>query len=51
MNEDDKLFLKMIYDPSLREGLLERLERLELLSSFLEVLSETRQGNVCHSLK
>lgn len=41
MSEQDRLFLKMIHDPELREGLLERLEKLGLLSAFLQVENET----------
>lgn len=41
MNEMDKLFLKMIHDPALRKDLLVRLERLGLLSAFLEIENET----------
>ena len=43
MNENDKLFLQMIHDPLLRAGLLERLEKLGLLSAFLEIENETTQ--------
>ena len=41
VNEMDKLFLKMIHDPALREDLLVRLEKLGLLSAFLEIENET----------
>lgn len=41
MNEIDKLFLKMIHDPALRTDLLARLEKLGLLSAFLEIENET----------
>ena len=41
MNEMDKLFLKMIHDPALRKDLLVRLEKLGLLSAFLEIENGT----------
>ena len=41
MNEEERLFLKMLHDETLRANLLARLEQLELLSSFLEVENET----------
>lgn len=42
MNNQDKMFLEMIHSPDLIVGLLERLERLGLLSAFLEAGNETR---------
>ena len=41
MSEEDKRFLQMIYDPALRKDLLARLERLGLLSAFLEIENGT----------
>ena len=41
ITEEDKQFLRMIYDPILRADLLVRLEKLGLLSAFLEVENET----------
>ena len=43
ITEEEKMFLRMIYDPVLREDLQARLERLGLLSAFLEVESETSE--------
>ena len=41
MNENDRQFLQMVHDPALRSVLLARLEKLGLLSAFLEVESGT----------
>ena len=41
MTENEKLFLRMVHDPKLRQVLLERLHHIGLLSEFLEVENET----------
>ena len=41
MSESEKRFLEMIHDPALRANLLVRLEKLELLSAFLEIENGT----------
>ena len=41
MSQDEKRFLQMIHDPALREALLVRLEKLGLLSAFLEAENGT----------
>lgn len=38
---EDKMFLTIVNDPSLRTTLLERLQDLELLASFLEAENGT----------
>lgn len=50
MNSEDIRFLEMLHDPALRANLLVRLEKLGLLSSFLQVENETIQESICHSL-
>ena len=49
MTREDMLFLQMLHEPSLRVTLLGRLEKLGLLSSFLEVWNETMPESVCHN--
>ena len=49
MSEEDKKFLKLLHNKTLRANLLERLERLGLLSSFLEVENETMKENASHN--
>ena len=41
MSEQDKMFLQMVHDPTLKADLLVRLEKLGLLSAFLEIENET----------
>ena len=41
ISQEEKRFLQIVNDISLREFLLARLEKLGLLSAFLEVESET----------
>ena len=43
MSNEDKRFLQILHNPELRASLLERLEELELLSSFLAVEHEATQ--------
>lgn len=49
MTREDMLFLQMLHEPSLRATLLGRLEKLGLLSSFLEVWNETMPESVYHN--
>ena len=46
MSNEDKRFLQILHDPLLKANLLERLEELELLSSFLAIEHEAMQGIV-----
>jgi len=41
LTNQEKLFLLMIHEPTLRKDLLERLEKLGLLAAFLEIENET----------
>ncbi len=41
MTENEKLFLDMVNDQDIRPSLLERLEKLGLLSAFLEAENGT----------
>ena len=41
LTEQEKLFLRMVHDPDLRRVLLERLEKLGLLSAFLQAETGT----------
>ena len=43
MSENEILFLELVHEPSLRINLLERLEKLGLLSAFLQIENETTQ--------
>ena len=43
MSEQEKRFLEMIHDPTLKADLLVRLEKLGLLSAFLEIENGTSQ--------
>jgi len=49
MNDQDIQFLTILHNPALRAGLLERLEQLGLLASFLQVENETTQENAYHN--
>lgn len=42
LNSQELMFLKMVHDPELRKVLLVRLEKLGLLSAFLEKENETK---------
>ena len=42
LNEREKEFVRMVNDPDLRKVLLERLEKLGLLSAFLRAKSGRR---------
>lgn len=50
MSEEDIRFLNLIHEPELRANLLARLERLGLLSAFLEIESETIPESACPCL-
>lgn len=41
MNEYEIMFMEMANDPGLRQGLLERLEKIGLLSAFLQAENGT----------
>ena len=43
MNEHERMFLEMLHDPKLKQDLLERLEKIGLLSAFLQAENETTQ--------
>lgn len=44
MNDNEMMFLQMVHDPELRQVLLERLEKLGLLTSFLEAENGTGES-------
>lgn len=43
LSKDEEEFLRLANDPQLRQDLLARLEKLGLLSAFLQAESETTQ--------
>ena len=43
LTKREEMFLKMVNDPDLRPHLLARLEKLKLLSAFLQAESGTNQ--------
>ena len=47
MNSEDIRFLEMLHDPALRANLLVRLEKLGLLSAFLQAENETTPEDAC----